>query len=199
MSHSHPLSYSAALSQKPPSSQQTYERSSQTNQPEPPTASDRRSQHEPLKKRSPSPSHLPQTGAVEGSIYVLTLLTNHAHHDRITALRIKYFPKHLNKLDTHLTLFHALPGSKLESSILPLLEDVAARTSRFRIRADLPFRMKKGFAVGIAEGEGGVHGKRLHVVIQEPWKKEGWLSTQDTGGCRLHYTLMNKVHDSVCR
>lgn len=194
MSHSHPLSYSAALAQKPPS-QQTYGRSSQTNQPEPPPGSDRRSQHEPPKKRSPSPSHLPQMGTVEGSVYVLTLLTDRAHNDRMTALRIKYFPKHLNKLDAHLTLFHALPGSKLESSILPLLEDVAARTSPFRVRADVPFRMKKGFAVGIAEGEGGVQGKRLHGVIQGPWKKEGWLSTQDAGGCRLHYTLMNKVDD----
>jgi hypothetical protein len=196
MSYSHPLSYSAALAQKPPSSQQTYGRFSQTNQPEPSTRSDRRSEYEPLKKSSPSPSHLPQTDSVEGSVYVLTLLTDHDHHDRMTTLRIKYFPKHLNKLDAHLTLFHALPGSKLESSILPLLEDVATRTSPFRVRADVPFRLKKGFAVGIADGEGGVQGRRLRGVIQGAWKKEGWLSTQDTGGCRLHYTLMNKVDDS---
>jgi hypothetical protein len=191
----HPLTYSAALTQKTSSSRQTYGRPAQTSQPETPTSIDIEPEHALPKKRSPSPSHLPQTGSVEDNVYVLTLLTDRAHHDRMTALRKKYFPKHLNKLAAHLTLFHALPRSKLESSVLPLLEDVAARTSPFRVRADSPFRMKKGFAVGIAEGEGGLQGKRLHGAIQGPWKKEGWLSAQDAGGCWLHYTLMNKVDE----
>jgi hypothetical protein len=192
MSHSQPMSYSAALAQNTSSSNQ---RPTQTSQTEPPTRSDRRPQHVPSKKRSPSPSHLPQTGSAEASVYVLTLMTDRAHHDRMTALRKKYFPKHLNKLAAHLTLFHALPRSKLESSIMPLLEDVASRTSPFRIRADKPFRMKKGFAVSVSEVEGRMQGKNVHRALQGPWEQEGFLSAQDAGGCRLHYTLMNKVDD----
>jgi hypothetical protein len=122
-------------------------------------------------------------------------MTDRAHHDRMTALRKKYFPQHLNKLAAHLTLFHALPGSKLETSVLPLLEDVASRTSPFHVRADKPFRMKKGFAVSVSEVEGRMQGKHVHRALQGPWAQEGFLSAQDAGGCRLHYTLMNKVDD----
>ena len=115
----------------------------------------------------------------------------------MTALRKKYFPKHLNKLAAHLTLFHALPGSKLESSIVPTLEEVANKTAPFPIRASDPFRLRKGFAVSISEHEGRKKGKQIHKLLQDAWMTERFLSDQDAGGCRLHYTLMNKVDDEI--
>lgn len=192
MSHAKPLSYSAAVGQGSVSSptsnvQHGQERSS--------TASDKKSEATHQKKRSPSPSHIPRTSGAEESVYVLTLLTDRAHHDRMTALRKKYFPRKLNKLAAHLTLFHALPGSKLESSIIPTIEELASQTRPFAVRADAPFRMKKGFAVSVSRG--GKEGGAIHRSLQGSWRPESFLSDQDAGGARLHYTLMNKVDDEV--
>lgn len=191
MSHPQPLSYSAALGQGSGSSQQNTTRYVPSNTA---ASSDRPEPARPA-KREPSPSHVPQTGSVEDNVYVLTLLTDRAHHDRMTALRKRYSPPRINKLAAHLTLFHALPGSKLESSIVPSIEKLAARTSPFRVVADSPFRMKRGFAISISEG--GKQGSNVHRSLQGPWKAEGFLSEQDAGGARLHYTLMNKVDDEL--
>jgi len=115
----------------------------------------------------------------------------------MTELRNRYFPKRINKLAAHLTLFHALPGSRLESDILPVLRDVASQTSKFSILADKPFRLKKGIAVSVSAQEGGSRGKEIHHALQAPWIKGAFLSDQDASGCRLHYTLMNKVDDEA--
>jgi hypothetical protein len=74
-------------------------------------------------KRSQSPTYIPKTSSPnnEEKVYVLTLLTGKAHHTRMTDVRTKYFPENLNKLDAHLTLFHALPASKLESLVIPVM------------------------------------------------------------------------------
>ncbi|KAK5116853.1 hypothetical protein LTR85_009113 [Meristemomyces frigidus] len=128
-------------------------------------------------------------------VYVLTLLTDKPHHDRMTALRTSYFPKHLNKLEAHLTLFHALPGSKLERSIIPVLQSVANATAPFRVRTTKAFRLKKGIAIAVAKNQGVVQAQGVHHALQEPWAQEGFLSEQDAGGCRIHYTIMNKVDE----
>ncbi|EME45228.1 hypothetical protein DOTSEDRAFT_71066 [Dothistroma septosporum NZE10] len=111
----------------------------------------------------------------------------------MTSLRNQYFPKRINKLAAHLTLFHALPESKLTGSIIPLIKTVASSIAPFKLRADEPFRMKKGFAISVSTQIGGRQAKQIHQQLQQPWKDEGFLSVQDAGGCRLHYTLMNKV------
>ena len=151
----------------------------------------------PYKRRSPSPSHVPRTTVEDENLYVLTLLTDKPLHERMTDLRRKYFPKKINKLAAHLTFFHALPESKLESSIIPVIKEVAAKTAPFQVRAEEPFRMKKGFAISVSNPVGGRQAKQIHQQLQLPWKEEGFLSTQDAGGCRLHYTLMNKVDDET--
>lgn len=187
MSHPQPLSYSAALGQSTSSASGAQESV--------PAPADNGSKAQPTspKKHTTSPSHVPRTSADENSVYVLTLLTDRAHHSRMTALRKKYFPKKLNKLAAHLTLFHALPGSKLQSNIIPKIEEVAAQTSPFPVRATEVFRMRKGFAVSLSDGSS--QGSEIHKALKGAWKKEGFLSEQDAGGCRLHYTLMNKVDD----
>lgn len=146
-------------------------------------------------KRSPSPTHVPMTESEHEAVYVLTLLTDTSHHDRMTALRSRYFPKHINKLAAHLTLFHALPGSKLESSIIPVIQAVAKQTAPFKVHAAKPFRLKRGVAISVAKQQGGQQAQAVHRALQQPWVKEGFLSEQDAGGCRVHYTIMNKVDD----
>lgn len=157
------------------------------------------------RKRTPSPSHIPKTTSQDETVYVVTLLTDKPHHDTMTELRNQYFPKAINKLAAHLTLFHALPGSKLEDSIIPVLEQVASRTTAFRINATKAFRLKRGIAISVEElglGTGSSsniqqRGKQVHHQLQSLWKEESFLSDQDAGGCRLHYTIMNKVDDEA--
>ncbi|KAK6436804.1 hypothetical protein LTR95_007005 [Oleoguttula sp. CCFEE 5521] len=144
-------------------------------------------------KRSPSPSHLPKTQSKDEDVYILTLATDVRHHEAMTALRNQYFPKKLNKLAAHLTLFHALPGSLLESNIIPHIERTAARTKQFQVHAAKPFRMTHGFAISVPKAEGGAAAQSVHAELQQKWTEDGFLSEQDQGGCRAHYTIMNKV------
>jgi len=148
-----------------------------------------------LIKPSPDPAHQPQRDTEDEEVYVLTLITDQAHHDRMTALRSTYFPRRINKLAAHLTFFHALPGSQLENSIIPHIEHVASQTAPFRIRATKPFRLKKGIAISVARSQGASQAQEVHRQLQSPWKRDGFLSEQDAGGCRVHYTIMNKVDD----
>lgn len=145
------------------------------------------------RRRSPSPSHVPQTASPESSVYVLTLLTDAKHHQTLTNTRKRYFPPRLNKLDAHITLFHALPGSKLEENIKPVLREVAQKESPFPILAAKPFRLNKGIAIGVPKSQGGDDARRVHAQLKQAWT--GFLSQQDAGGFAAHYTIMNKVDD----
>lgn len=156
---------------------------------------------ENLPRYLPSPRHLPATSQPGSeAIYVLTLLTSKGLHARMTALRKAYFPVRLNKLSAHLTLFHALPGSRLADTIVPDLQRLARETAPFAIRATRPFRLKRGIAIGIAGDEGGRRAQEVHRALRERWEGQGqsFLSEQDAaGGGRLHYTIMNKVDDEA--
>ncbi len=144
-------------------------------------------------RRSPSPSHVPKTGSPERETYVLTLMTDNEHHARLTRIREQYFPAKLNKLAAHLTLFHALPGSRLETEIVPILRAVASASSTFRIHAGKVFRLKRGMAIDVAEDEGSAEARKIHNALQQLWHDASFLSEQDAGRCRIHYTIMNKV------
>lgn len=191
------MSYSAAASQggsnNDPSSTTTH--SSPDKQIRRSGASGHGEHSAPRHKRSPSPAHVPVTETEDESVYVLTLLTDPQLHKHLTAIRDKYFPRRINKLGAHLTLFHALPGSRLHDHILPTIQDVASQTSRFKVHAVKPFRLKHGIAISVAKNSGTSQAQELHHALQQPWLKAGFLSDQDQGGCRIHYTVMNKVDD----
>ncbi|KAK3675907.1 hypothetical protein LTR78_004099 [Recurvomyces mirabilis] len=160
-----------------------------------PTTDRTRQQHQngPPARRSPSPRHQPRGVAENEAVYILTLQTDKPHHDRMTALRKKYFPPKLNKLEAHLTLFHALPQSRLDSAILPTIQDVVAKNHPFKVTVTKPFRLRHGIALSIPKLEGGSKIQGIHRALQVPWKDQGWLSDQDAGGMQAHYTIMNKV------
>lgn len=159
------------------------------------TNSGPKNSEKPRQKRSASPAHKPKTNNDEETVYVLTLLTDTAHHKRMTALRARYFPRKINKLDAHLTLFHALPESKLEPTVIPTIKRVAAFTQSFGVHAAKPFRMKKGISISVPKHQGGEKAQAVHGELLRAWQGEGWLSEQDAGGMRVHYTIMNKVDD----
>lgn len=171
--------------------------STEDSQPKPKASVNRNNNtSNPNHKRTTSPSHIPKTSQQE-PVYVLTLLTDDAHQKRMTALRKKYFPPKLNKLGAHLTLFHALPESKLESTIIPTIKHVAAEWQPFSVNAAKPFRMKKGIAISVPKNQGGDLAQKVHGVLLGAWEGEGWLSEQDAGRMRAHYTIMNKVDDEA--
>lgn len=137
------------------------------------------------------PEHKPKTANEHEDKYVLTLHTDRKHHECMTALRNQYFPSHLNKLDAHIALFRALPGShlpKIETDILT----VAARENDFEIKASKPFMM--GHGVGISADVSGAH--RIYGDLKKEWKS--WLSEQDMS-FHPHYTIQNKVEKDVAR
>ena len=136
------------------------------------------------------PDHIPRTSSPSEGAYILSLKTDKAHHAALTALRDRYFPRHLNKLSAHIALFRALPGSKLEE----ISHDIASLSQEqhtFPIKTSSPFRLKHGVGIGISSG--ATESKIIFENLRSKW--EAFLSKQDNGGFRAHYTIMNKVED----
>lgn len=172
---------SGSVQEKPPNSNTT-------------TADSSSNAHPAHERRPPSPSHIPRTSSPEQEVYILTLSTDKVHHKALTDVRDKYFPKRLNKLEAHLTLFHALPGSKLEDLIVPALKEFAAEQSKFDLLASKVFKLNKGMAIGIPKEKGGDAARDVHAQLQNRWAE--FLSPQDARrGWSAHYTVMNKVDD----
>jgi len=145
-------------------------------------------------------NYIANTNQQHETSYILTLLTDAHTHTSMTGLRNQYFPPKLNKLAAHLTLFHALPGSKLHSHILPQLDSLTsskAASSTYHaspIEATGPFRMNHGIGISVSERSG--QSKAIYQDLVAAWKP--FLSKQDLGdghggGLKLHFTIMNKA------
>ena len=136
--------------------------------------------------------HKPRTvDSEQEETYILALKTDPAHHQAMTALRHRYFPKHLNKLSAHVALFRALPGSQLPQ-IEKDIQDLVRQTHPFSITAHDPYILCGNHGVAIDVDAG--HAKSLFAHLQRQWK--GFLSNQDRG-FKAHYTIQNKVEDEV--
>ncbi len=124
---------------------------------------------------------------------VVTLRMESAAAARFTALRQAHFPAHRNWLDAHITLFHALPGERLQQ----VLEDVtrrAAVTSPFILHVDRVLFLGGGVAYAIASADA----EQLRRTLAEGW--EALLSRQDRAWHGpLHITVQNKVPSTVAR
>jgi mannose-1-phosphate guanylyltransferase len=136
----------------------------------------------------PRVEHQPNTGAAEEHVYVLTMKLEESLSEPMNALRRQYFPKRLNRTPAHLTLFHALPHSHLEV-IEQGLYHVATGTKPFNVTTGGPFRMRKGVGINVDAGYQDM--KQVHGQLRSQWME--FLSEQDQGGFRPHWTVMNKV------
>lgn len=137
----------------------------------------------------PSLDHKPNTNEEDETAYVLTLSTTPEIHRAATDLRMKHFPRHLNKLSAHLTLFHALPGSKLPF-VRHDLTEVAATQTPFKVSISGVKRLRHGVALDVATLD---QAKSIHQELRKRWS--AFLSKQDRGGFEAHYTIQNKVDD----
>lgn len=142
-----------------------------------------------LRSYSRQADHTPNTADPESEVYILALRTDTAHHERMTALRKQYFPINLNKLDAHVALFRALPGSQL-TTISADINDLAKSQTPFTITATKPYQLGHGVAIHVHAPEAGDIFKKL----RGRWA--GFLSKQDQS-FQPHYTIQNKVEKEV--
>ena len=127
------------------------------------------------------------------TVYTLSLHVSPTLFKAMNHLRQTYFPPHLNRLDAHVTLFHALPLSHLHSDIVPLIQDLAAQTPSYHIRASPTKRIGKGVIIPMHHSARPHVTMDLHGQMQRAWSH--FLSKQDQQNPRLHWTVMNKVDD----
>ncbi|KAF3006453.1 mannose-1-phosphate guanyltransferase [Curvularia kusanoi] len=134
--------------------------------------------------------HKPKTGAEEELVYVLTLKLTDSLAKPMNSMREQYFPRRLNRTPAHLTLFHALPDSRF-AALDSGLSQLATSTRPFFVSTGKPFRMRLG--IGINVGKGYNRMKQVHEELRSQWMP--YLSEQDAGGWRPHWTVMNKVNE----
>ncbi|KAI8935407.1 hypothetical protein NX059_007987 [Plenodomus lindquistii] len=146
----------------------------------------------PYSGHYPRDEHRPNTENDEELVYVLTMKISDSLAKPMNEMRAQYFPKRLNRIPAHLTLFHALPHSHME-----VLEQSLSQTclsmQPFAVSTGKPFRMRKGVGVNVDAGYNEL--KNVHQQLQSQW--QSFLSEQDAGGFRPHWTVMNKVDDEV--
>ncbi|TKA58233.1 hypothetical protein B0A49_10586 [Cryomyces minteri] len=150
--------------------------------------------HIPRSDSASHPAAGPSSSASSESVHVLTLLTTAAHAAALTALRTQHFPRALNKLDAHLTLFHALPAAHLPA-ITAALAALAAATPPFALATGPAVRLRQGVAVAVPREAGGARAQRVRDRLRaDLLARRVPLSEQDrAAGWRPHYTVMNKV------
>jgi 2'-5' RNA ligase len=132
----------------------------------------------------------PSTEGVEEDVYVLTLKTSAELNEKMQALRGKWFPQHRNKVPAHITLFHALPRSRI-IQVSESLETLSARTRCFDITTGHVLKRRNGVAVGLGQGEEDV--KKVFGLVKDQFLE--CLSQQDRS-FKAHWTVMNKEDDS---
>ncbi|KAG5743994.1 hypothetical protein H9Q72_001769 [Fusarium xylarioides] len=115
-------------------------------------------------------AHIPKGSNDEKKLYILTLLTDKRHHDEMTALRRQWFPSRLLKVDAHITLFHALPGSKLPE-VKADISDLAARTPRFSIGVGNQDVYEMGKGVGIKLYAGQKRALSIRSELRDKWER----------------------------
>ena len=134
--------------------------------------------------------HKPNTGGGEEHVYVLTLQLEESLSRPMNEMREQFFPRRLNRTPAHLTLFHALPHSQIEVLEQGLAQLVSS-TRPFQVTTGGPFRMRMGVGVNVDAGYQKI--KEVHGQLRSRWMP--FLSEQDQGGFRPHWTVMNKVDE----
>jgi len=109
---------------------------------------------------------------------------NIAELDYFTNLRRQHFPRHVNFLDAHLTLFHVLPSD--QPRVTHTLENTARR-KLFTMQVAGIKNMGNGVAFEIQSGEL----QQLHQELQLSFAP--WLINQDRKKLWPHITIQNKV------
>ena len=107
-------------------------------------------------------------------------------------LRREHFPADRNLLPAHLTLFHHLPPSALDT-VRRLLSAEARTAMRPMARITRPISLGRGVALAVdSPGLAAIRGRIAEAM-------RGQLTPQDQAGWRPHITIQNKVTPMAAR
>jgi hypothetical protein len=121
---------------------------------------------------------------IRDDTFVLTLRMDEVSFTRLDALRRRYFPRYINFLPAHITLFHALTDeqvSRLPSAGPSLIgESIPLEFVR-------PTLIGRGVAIQVGRGAlSGLHSRIIEALGHG-------LTRQDRQPFRPHVTIQNKV------
>ena len=116
---------------------------------------------------------------------ILTLKLDPVSFERLDGLRRAHFPPALNHIPAHLTLFHKLPGERLEEVVAHLTTSAVA--GPLQLRTIGLRKLGRGTAFEIT----GAELKSFRGRLAEQWAD--WLTPQDRQAFRPHVTVQNKV------
>ena len=111
---------------------------------------------------------------------------------RLDRLRAAHFPPQRNFLAAHVTMFHHLPGDRLDA-IAADLAAAAADTAAFTVRVARLQSLGRGVALAL-EADPLL---RLRTALARKWADR--LTAQDSQGYRPHVTIQNKVDPAVAK
>jgi 2'-5' RNA ligase len=122
---------------------------------------------------------------------VLTLLLDDATQARFDDLRRRHFPPERNHLAAHVTVFHALPGDRVDEVLADLR--AAAPTAPLGLVVSGVRSLGRGVAFEL-QGDDAV---ALRASLAARWRD--WLPPQDRQRWRPHVTVQNKVDAATAR
>ena len=117
---------------------------------------------------------------------VLTLTLDAEATTFFNELRQQHFPAERNYLEAHLTLFHQLPGSEIDSVVAPL-ENVSQQYHPI----DLQVKEVRLLGRGVGYRLESSLLQQLHRQLQKQWRP--FLTKQDQQKLWPHVTVQNKV------
>ncbi len=129
--------------------------------------------------------------ALSSEALIVTLLLDEEAQGRFDRLRAEHFPAERNHLSAHVTLFHALPGERLDA----VRADLSAAAGRpgFAVAVTGVRFLGRGVAYDLASAELDAVRRGLAAT----WAP--WLTPQDRQRHRAHVTVQNKVSPEVAR
>ena len=122
---------------------------------------------------------------------VVTLLLDDATQARFDDLRRRHFPAERNHLAAHVTVFHALPGDRVDD-VLADLRAAAPPAPLGLLVSGVRF-LGRGVAFELA----GADAVALRTSLAARWG--AWLTPQDRQRWRPHVTVQNKVDAATAR
>ncbi|WP_345771942.1 2'-5' RNA ligase family protein [Geodermatophilus sabuli] len=122
---------------------------------------------------------------------IVTLLLGDEAQARFDRLRAAHFPPERNHVGAHVTLFHALPGDRVDA-VAADLEAAAARPP-FEVAVTGLRLLGRGVAYTLESAELAA----LRAGLAAAWHP--WLTPQDRQRHAPHVTVQNKVDPAVAR
>ena len=116
---------------------------------------------------------------------ILTLVMEDRAWERFQTLRTQLFPKELNRVPAHITLFHALPDD--EAEVQEVVEAACSKRGPFDVEVNEVRSLGRGVAYRCQSDELSA----LRANIASAFADR--LTKQDAQGFRAHVTVQNKV------